>query len=581
MILKALCNYYERRRDVLPPYKKEFKEIDFIICLNAQGEFVRFEDMRSSDGKSAACFLVERHVSRTSAAVPNLLYDNNAYVLGISAKATSAKERAKVEEKLNCFRALVSRIQEAVPSNPRAHALNRFYRELWDANSLKMRSHEMWKVISEDAKTDQFTFSFRYENEEGILASDKELIDAFNTASKVERNSGRCLVTGETAEIVDITSATPIKDSQRTAKLVSFQVKQGYDSYGKEQGENAPIGDYAEFAYTTALNHLLRRDSPNKFVIGSKTFLFWVSAAEETEQTIDDVLNFFIDDYRKDIDSIEYTEKIRSVFNAVYSGKTPVNSNDSFYILGLKPNVARIAVCYWAEIPLREFCGNVLRHFEDFNIISRWKTPLGLKGILRSVTRGGDLKDVIPNLAEAVVKSVFEALPYPQTLYNAAIRRIKAEQEVKAPRAAIIKGTLNRLYPTAKLHYMLNKDFDNQAYLCGRLFAVIDKLQQDANGISTLRERYINAASTTPAQVFPTILRLSNHHAQKFANPGKVVFYDKLKNEIVGRMNCGEGFPNTLPLKEQGYFFMGYYQQMEEFFKPKDADKEATPTETL
>lgn len=564
MILKALCDYYERRQDVLPPYKKEFKEIDFIIVINSTGQFVRFEDMRSDDRKSAARFMVERHVARTSGKSANFLYDNCSYVLGISDKPKDGAE------KLDCFKQLVEKVHKADMSNPRAKALYTFYNEKWDFNLQLMGHDSLWEQISSSVEKGLYNYSFRYEDDIDILASNQELAEAYKSVYPEQHNSGICLVTGLNSDIVDVTSATPIKDSQRTAKLVSFQVKQGYDSYGKEQGENAPISDYAEFAYTTALNHLLSKDSPNKFVIGSKTYVFWVSSANNDESSFDEALSFYIGDYKKDVDTPEYAEKMRSVFEAVYSGKTPVSSNDSFYILGLKPNVARIAVCYWAEIPLREFCGNMLRHLDDFGIISRKPVNCGVKSILRSVTRGGDLNDTVPNLSEALIKSIFEALPYPATLFNAAVRRIRAEQYVGASRAALIKATLNRTNLIQKLHYMLNKEFDNTAYLCGRLFAVIDKLQQDVNGISTVRERYINAASTTPALVFPTILRLSNHHAQKISNPGKFIYYDKLKKDIIGRLNCLVGFPSVLSLKEQGNFFVGYYQQMEEFFKPKE-----------
>lgn len=563
MILKALCNYYERRRDVLPPYKKEFKQLHFIIAIDPEGRFVRFEDMRTEDRKSAAAFMVERHVSRTSGKSPNFLYDNCSYVLGIGDKPKDCAE------KLNCFRELVAKVHKAAPSNPRARALYAFYHQLWDTNLQLMSQDSLWPQIANGLENGVFNLSFRYDDEHDIIASNDQLVAAYKQAYPSSARHGRCLITAEQADIVEISSATPIKESKITAKLVSFQTKQGYDSYGKEQGENAPIGDYAEFAYSTALNHLLAKDSRNKFIIGSKTFVFWVATARGDENIFDQALNFVLDDYQKDVDTVEYAAKARSVFESIFNGKTPISSDDTFFILGLKPNVARIAVCYWAEIPLREFCGNLLRHFDDFSLLARRPVNCGIKSILRSVTRGGELKDVQPNLSEALIKSIFEAQPYPFTLFSAAIRRIRAEQFVGSQRAGLLKATLNRLNPQHKLNHMLDKQFDNTAYLCGRLFAVIDKLQQDANGISTVRERYINAASTTPALVFPTILRLSNHHALKLSNPGRFIYYEKLKNEIMGRLNCNQGFPTMLPLKEQGNFFIGYYQQMEDFFRPK------------
>lgn len=574
MILKALIDYYERHGDILPPFKKEFKEIDFIICIDKDGNFLRFEDMRNEDRKSSSKFLVERHVSRTSAKVANFLYDNSSYVLGFDGK-TDKKAQKDNAEKLACFKKVINDLYKADDQNKHIKALFKFYNELWDSNWLRMTSDNLWTEISKSAENGQLFFSLRFENEPNILASNDTLVNLYKDLYPTGFSEGRCLVSGAFARIVDVTSATPIRDSQRTAKLVSFQVNQGYDSYGKEQGSNAPIGEYSEFAYTTALNHLLSRDSSNSFVVGSKTYVYWVSSTKQNSEQVNEFLNLFFGNTPKDLSSDDCTKKMRNVFESIYTGKKPVESEDSFYILGLKPNVARIAVSYWAEIPLREFAGNILNHFDDLTVQCynrQIRQAFGIRDILRAVTRDGDLKDISPNLSDSLVKSIFEGLPYPQTLYSAVIRRIRAEQKVGTNRASIIKATLNRLNTTNKLDCMLNKEFDNAAYQCGRLFAVIEKLQQDANNISTVKERYISAASTTPALVFPTILRLSLHHSQKLENPGKIVYYDKLKNEIMGRLNSEDGFPNTLPLKEQGYFFIGYHQQMEEFYKPKESN---------
>ena len=114
---------------------------------------------------------------------------------------------------------------------------------------------------------------------------------------------------------------------------------------------------------------------------------------------------------------------------------------------------------------------------------------------------------------------------------------------------------------------MLNKDNNNPAYLCGRLFAVLEKIQEDANNAHTIRERYMNAASATPAAVFPTILNLSNHHAENLASEGSRIFYEKLKQEIMGAME--QEFPAHLSLHDQGRFFLGYYQQRQALFTSK------------
>ena len=136
------------------------------------------------------------------------------------------------------------------------------------------------------------------------------------------------------------------------------------------------------------------------------------------------------------------------MFNAIYSGNLKTSSDDKFYILGLAPNSARIAVTYWAETPIKEFAERINRHFDDMSIVDTRKEQvpyMGLRSILSAVTLGGKQSDATPNLPEAIVKSIFQGLPYPQPLYSSCLRRIRAEQSITITRVAIIKAYLNRL----------------------------------------------------------------------------------------------------------------------------------------
>ena len=266
-------------------------------------------------------------------------------------------------------------------------------------------------------------------------------------------------------------------------------------------------------------------------------------------------------------------ELVRRTFMSIYNGTLSANKDDKFFILGLAPNSARIAVVYWNELPLREFAGLISKHFTDMEIVDTRKDKkpyVGLHSILGNVTLGGKSSDASPNLPDAVVKSIFQGLPYPASLFQACIRRIRAEQSVNIVRAAIIKAYLNRLTDNnnKKIDIMLDKENQNQGYLCGRLFAVLDKIQEDANGIHYIRERYMNYASATPAMVFSTILNLSCHHLEKL-NAGGQVFYEKLKQEIISKLDAN-GFPAHLDLQDQGRFFVGYYHQRQNFFTSKE-----------
>lgn len=360
--------------------------------------------------------------------------------------------------------------------------------------------------------------------------------------------------------------------------IVSFKTDRGYDSYGKEQGYNAPISEEAEFAYTTALNTMLGKCSHNKFRVGNRIFLFWASTkkqvanqAEESLFAMLGISNYNIDDPNAKI------EQVRKFFKAINSGDLKTSLDDYFYILGLTPNKARIAVVYWSETSLKDFAGMILKHFEDMKITngSKENKPyMGIKDMLSAISLNEKKPEVPPNLPEAVVKSIFQGTPYPYTLFSACIRRLRAEtgekSSIRTGRIAILKAYLNRIKDNnKKIEVMLDKENTNQGYLCGRLFAVLDKIQENANGINSIRERYMNAASSTPASVFATILNLSSHHLENLSNVGQKINFEKIKQEIFSKISA-DGFPAHLDLQDQGRFFVGYYHQRQYFFTTKE-----------
>ncbi|MBR4647040.1 MAG: type I-C CRISPR-associated protein Cas8c/Csd1 [Bacteroidales bacterium] len=562
MILQALYEYY-KRCDNLPRKGMELKEIGFLIVIDKEGHFLKFEDRRI-DKKQAQQFLVKKHVGRTSALAANHLYDNSGYVLGYSEKGDAQAQYQTFKDKVNA-------IFELHPDNPDITAVHKFYQEEQSAVLELMQKDSLWPEILKNLNKKFSTFSFLIEGDTEIVAAKKELLDLLE--NDVNDCDQICLVSGERGHSVETTTATMIPGSQATAKLVSFQVNSGYDSYGKEKGGNAPISEEAEFAYTTALNYMLRSDSRNKFLIGNRTFLFWASKDDEAgNQAEESIFSMFGNNEQED-DPNRNIEQVRKTFNSIYSGSLRTNLDDKFYILGLAPNSARIAVTYWSELPLKEFASLILRHFEDMDIVDtrkEKKTYMGLRSILAAVTLGGKSSDATPNLPEAVVKSIFQGISYPYTLFAGCIRRIRAEQSLNITRAAIIKAYLNRKTNDnqKKIGKMLDIQNTNQGYLCGRLFAVLDKIQDEANHQHSIRERYMNSASATPAAVFATILNLSYHHSEKLTE-GRKVWFEKIKQEIVDKISS-DGFPAHLDLQDQGRFFVGYYQQTQWFYTKKE-----------
>lgn len=633
MILKALYDYYHRSGD-LPPMGFEKKEIYFIIVIKEDGTFVRIEDTR--DGKTPKSYIVPRSETRTVGIKANLLWDNTEYVLGLSkefgnavkcienlksiVKGIEDKEILNNNDAKKYLDELIEKTQNlsvcdsaekaTITENlKKAISLQKaFPKSMSDAKKKNEAFFERCKIISKECpnstefkaicsfydkgvqqvefdskwrdvlKENTRNISFQLEYALDIIPSIKAVKDYLSGNDKENKDSNLqlCLVTGNKGTPVRLTTSTSIPGSQATASLVAFQKSSGYDSYGKEQCGNAPISEEAEAAYVTALKRLTARDSKNKFYIGNRTFLFWASNTNQESQEVEEGFfallgNTNIDDPNKNI------AKVKETMKSIWSGLTATSSDDRFYILGLAPNAARIAVVYWNDCSLKDFASKILQHFDDMEIVDgrKEKKPYaGIYSMLSAVTLGGKSSDTQPNLPEAVLKSIVQGLPYPFPLYSSCLRRICAEQGATTiARTAIIKAYLNRLNSNNnKLKTMLDKENTNQGYLCGRLFAVLDKIQEDANHINSIRERYMNAASTTPSSVFATILNLSSHHAEKL-NEGSKVFYEKLKQEIIGNM-ASDGFPAHLDLQDQGRFFVGYYQQRADFFKGKQDNDE-------
>ena len=552
MILKALYDYYNRCEG-LSAKGLEQKEIGYLIVIDKDGAFVRIES-RMKDKKTAQTFLVLQTIKRSGRKyAPNILWDNYEYVIG------GADESAK---KHDTFIRMIEKLKEQVSSDRYLNAISEFYKK-----NEKLEDIIKNDVLYEEMHKSKKNISFLLQGESKIAAENEKVWNLILNQSADDGISGICLVTGKKDSVARL--HTTIKLTKDTGPLVSFKTDRGYDSYGKEQGYNAQISGDAEFAYTTALNAMLQKGSHNKFSVGNRTFVFWASsnseAAEQTEGSLFDLLGYTeeeVDDPNAKI------EQVRKVFTAIYSGSLKTSLEDRFYILGLAPNSARIAVVYWSECSLKEFAGKILCHFKDMEIndtrIDK-KPYMGIKSMLAAVTLNGKQSEATPNFPEAVIKSIFQGTPYPFTLFSACIRRIRAESgskdAIRIARMAIIKAYLNRTNSNnKKIEIMLDKSNTNQGYLCGRLFAVLENLQYAANKQDSIRSGYMNAASSTPSAVYPTILKLSNSHYSKLAKDkkGLAIYFDNQKKEIMAQIS---DFPDTLDLSDQGRFFLGYYHQ--------------------
>lgn len=572
MILQALCDYYARKPE-LPRDGYEIKEIPFVLELDADGHLVQILDTREAKGKKrqARGFLVPQGIKKSVNVAANLLWGNAEYVLGIpdkkklaerQAKGKEVEYRARLREMRDACVAEIHRLPTAAQQDAGIQSVLAFM-----AIPATDLADQFGEIGSEIAETNP-NLTFRLRGDVDLVCQRPTVSMAIMQHTDLP-SAVQCLVTGELDEVERLhPSITGVRDAQsRGASLVSFNLD-AFCSYRKDQGSNAPVGKRAVFAYTTALKYLLRRDSPQKLQVGDATTVFW---ADKDCSLENDFAAFFDEPRKEAADPDRGTRAVAALLEAANQGVGPVlDDKTRFFVLGLAPNAARIAIRFWLTGTVGKMAAKIVSHFRDIDIDPP-KEPqfLSICLLLRSIATpsqkwpGGDPENIPPNLGGEVIRAILEGLPYPETLFHGAIRRIRAGAGVTYPRAAILKACLNRKhFPNEKeITVSLDKDNTNAGYRLGRLFAVLERVQEEASpGLNaTIRDRYYGAFSATPASVFATLMRMKNHHLAKLDNPGRRVNLEKLIGEIVDGLAPVP--PSHLSLPDQGRFAIGYYHQ--------------------
>lgn len=576
MILQALYDYYQRKATSpdparrLPAFGLEEKEIPFVIELAADGRPLGISDTRQGDGKKkvARRYQVPKGIKRSSGVAANLLWDTAEYALGVNTKG----KPERVAEQHAAFRQRIAELPDSVRADDCIKALLDFYTGYGQA---ALADDPAWPEIVESNPT----VSFRLHGDGDLICQRPAIITLQPVAVESSETLATCLVTGNSAPAERLhTAIKGVWGAQSSgATLVSFNLS-AFASFNKEQGENAPVSPAAAFAYTTALNHLLDRNSRQRFQVGDASTVFWAQK-DDTEAE-----EGFAAIFGEQDDPDARSEQVRALLNAVQSGQFDGGrGNNRFFVLGVAPNAARIAIRFWHAEPLHVLANRIRQWFEDLKMARGQHDPEypSLFRLLAACAVLGKADNIPPKLGGDLMRAILSGGPFPATWLNAAVLRCRAEQKVSHLRAAAIKACLNRsqrFQPNPSLEKellpMLDPDNTNPAYRLGRLFAALEKIQEEASpGLNaTIRERYYGAASSTPVSVFTTLLRLKNHHLAKLANRGRAINFERLLGEIMGNLN---DFPKHLPLQEQGRFALGYYHQRQDFFsKPESTQGE-------
>jgi CRISPR-associated protein Csd1 len=571
MILNALADYYQRlsddpNTDIAPP-GFERKAIDFLIVLNEKGSFENLLDIREGTGRQrkGRVTLVPKGVKRSSGVAANLLWDTPAYVFGINPK--------KPDRGVQQFEAFLGRIKETFEgcADVGVDAVVAF---LESGHFDPVFNHMSWNELEESGGN----LSFSLSGEARLICQRPEVVTAILEKSKPEGKLETCSVSGR--EDVPAELHTAIKGvwgaQSSGANIVSFNLD-AFRSFGKKQGHNAPVGQRAEFAYTTALNFLLASDK-QRMQVGDASTVFWAKNPCDFES---DVQSIFAPP--KGEEAVSY-EKIRGLLAAVKTGVPPSEADIPFYVLGLAPNASRIAIRFWYEGNLKEIKERIARHFQDLELVRAPHDPefLSVFQLLVSTATEHKADNIPPNLGGEVARAVLMGGGYPRTLLANAVRRCKAEQRIDFARASIIKAFLVRNARISKstqqeVSVALDKTYDNIGYVLGRLFAVLERVQEQAQGKGlnkTIRDTYFGAATSSPLVTFNRLDQLSVHHLAKMRNSGKnTVWLDKLIGEV-NNLLPKDGIPSILSLEDQGRFSIGYYHQRQDFFTKKETIEE-------
>jgi CRISPR-associated protein Csd1 len=570
MILQSLNRYYERQRanGKLLPEGFELKEIPFVVVLDAKGAFVQIDDTRSGDGKKrrAHAYEVPQGEKKTSKIVANLLWGTAEYALGIDVRGNTkrvAKQHAEFKSRLDDL--------HAVREDLGLQALRRFF-ETIDMSQLERSIN--WSEIRETNPL----VSFRLSEDAGPLICERPaIVTALSTLiGGSDDEQGFCLVRGEPDVIERLHPAIrEVWNAHKAgANIVSFN-KDAFNSYGKKQGANAPIGRSAAYNYTSALNNLLGKESLQRIQVGSTSMVFW--AAEDTP-FVDAFFALFAMSPPDDPD--RGTQAIHALHTSIKTGVYLREDGDTaFHVLGLASNIARISICFWHKEPVRYFAQAIAQHFIDIQIVRPLfeREHLPLFRLLVSVAAQNKAENIPPTLDGDMMRAILTQQPYPALLLQAAVRRCRAERKVTYQRAALLKASLNRLIRTGRfagkeLSVSLDTDDRRPAYCLGRLFFLFELLQAEAHDNrelnKTIADRYYGAASSTPSSVFPLLTRLHKHHLAKLHSRRRRLFEISL-GEIFDKI---AEIPQHLGLAEQGQFAIGYYQQRQHHFAGKRTD---------
>ena len=579
MILQALAGYYHslaQKGKIVPEGWSPVK-VSFALVIGEDGELLdvmRLKEEQQRGKKTVEVprlLQVPKQVSRSSGVKANFLCDHAGYLLGVDPGGNA--ERAK--KRFEAGKALHLKLLKEVDC-PAARAVYAYFIR-WkpeQADGHPVLQEKLDQILEGGNLVFYFRGSFVHEDE-----AVRRAWDAHSLQQEDAEVFGRCLVTGEEAPIARLHPAIKgVRGAQSSgAMLVSYNAP-AFESYGKTQSYNAPVGEKTAFAYTSALNHLLE-DRERMQTVGDTTVVFW---AENAEPSYRDVFYFSMDSAER---TFQENDLLRGM-HELARGRTydwngvVLRPETNFYILGLAPNAARLSVRFFYRNTFGGFMEHIERHYERLEMIKpsfETSQRLAIRDLLfETVNKNAKDKSASPLLSGALYRAVLNDTPYPEALVNGVLLRIRAEHNVNWGRASILKAVLLKKDPCPEmkeaLTVKLNDDCTYLPYILGRLFSVFEAVQQAANpGInSTIKDKYFNSAAGTPAFIFPILTNLASKHLRKLET-GQKIYYEQQITDLSAKIT--EALPARQSLPDQEIFYIGYYHQTQKRFEKKNEEE--------
>lgn len=604
MLIKALCDYYdlkvEQSRSDLPE-GYSVQKIHYQVLLRENGEIAAINDYCETKETTLKNGKVKVERNPRNVALPKregksathseLIEHRPLYLFGLN-YSNGALDPEGENKARKSHEAFVKRNLEffADLDSPICTAYRNFVNN-WVPE--EQTENEHLKGLGKNySNSTYFTFAL-YDDITKSPQNDPQFIAKFQktlSEQKAKAASGYsavCPVLGERLPTARIHDKIKFPGGNTTGCSLVSMDKPAYESFGKKQSYNSNISEAAMKKYTAAFNDLLA-DSKHRIFINSMVVVFFALKKNDDAEAAFFSALFGGDDNEAFVAAMESLK----VGKAVDYSKLNIDENVDFYVAGFTPNSSRICQKFIAHNSFGKIMENVSRHQRD----------MALSGNDRHISFGGIAKELIspkstkeeipPPLMAGIIRAAAEGVNYPEAMLQTTVMRVKTDRNEEKKhhneekkhhikfdhvRVGIIKACLNRKARRSnkeeEITMALNKENTNPAYLCGRLFAVLEKLQQDAaEGTlnTTIVDSYFSSACSKPSTVFPKLVELSNHHIKKVGGS----FFKSLIGEIIDPLD-GE-FPTTFSLDDQGRFIVGYYQQNRELWtskKNKDNDE--------